>query len=59
MPYQDLHKKLGVVNKSTLAPEETLIIKNYDDMFGHAHWQELVKDQGRAAYSTFELKLMN
>src|SRR5262249_10348534 len=35
MPYQDLHKKIGVVNKDSINTVQQLVIKNYDEMFGH------------------------
>ena len=44
MPYQDLHKKSGIVTKSNLTPAESEIVKNYDAMFGHGAWRNIAKE---------------
>jgi len=41
MPYQDLHKKAGWINKPDSRGRETL--KHYDAMFGHNQWQSIVQ----------------
>ena len=41
MPYQDLHKKAGWIDKPDSRGRETL--KHYNAMFGHSDWQEIVR----------------
>jgi three-Cys-motif partner protein len=43
MPYQDLHKKSGIVTKSTLGAMEQQLVTNYDAMFGHTQWQQIAR----------------
>ena len=47
MPYQDLHKKTGLVVKENLSGEEKKLLKNYDLMFGNENWRNIV---GRLAH---------
>lgn len=44
MPYQDLHKKSGLLTKSNLTEDQITRIHDYNAMFGHDLWQDLVKD---------------
>lgn len=43
MPYQDLKKKSGILNKQQLSPAEISLLQNYDDMFGSTNWRTIVR----------------
>ncbi len=43
MPYQDLHKKTGVVTKGNDEPPLQKLVKHYDLMFGSAGWRTIVR----------------
>ncbi len=42
MPYQDLHKKSGIVGKFAPSSAEATILGNYDAMFGSNGWHHIV-----------------
>ena len=44
MPYQDLHKKSGLISKLDSSDEEHKIVRNYDDMFGNTSWHKVVEE---------------
>jgi len=50
MPYQDLHKKSGLITKPYLSPEEQELVKNYDEMFGTGTWRGIVKEMEEGKY---------
>jgi three-Cys-motif partner protein len=50
VPYLDLQKKSGIVVKPTITSTEDELVKNYDAMFGHARWRDLVKQLYEAGY---------
>lgn len=43
MPYQDLHKKSGILGKKEWSRVETTLLQNYDAMFGGTAWHSIVK----------------
>jgi three-Cys-motif partner protein len=43
MPYQDLHKKSGIVGKFSPSSAEATILNNYDAMFGDSNWHNIVE----------------
>jgi three-Cys-motif partner protein len=43
MPYQDLHKKTGLVTKEQLSEEEKKLLINFDQMFGNSSWRKIVE----------------
>ena len=43
MPYQDLHKKSGIVTKLNLGSAEIELVRNYDEMFGNNKWQNIAR----------------
>ncbi len=49
MPYQDLHKKSGIVGKEETSAVEKELIENYNIMFGHTTWQALTAKTGKGA----------
>lgn len=44
MPYQDLHKKSGIVGKQQLSSTEVNLLRNYDEMFGNQNWHSIVQN---------------
>jgi three-Cys-motif partner protein len=44
MPYQDLHKKTGMVSKASPTRSEISLMRHYDAMFGSNAWRDLVSN---------------
>lgn len=63
MPYQDLHKKSGILSKQRLLPAEISILNNYDQMFGSPTWRHIAKSWAMSKDSRqtqdLELQLAN
>lgn len=57
-PYQDLHKKQGMLPKITRSPQEQKIIQNYDLMFGTEDWHQIANTMRMAGAGTSLLDLM-
>ena len=49
MPYQDLHKKSGLVDSPDDTHARDLLLNNYDQMFGGTQWHDIVRELDRDA----------
>ena len=64
MPYNDLLRRTGSVDKIELSQTEEALLKNYDAMFGNGSWRQIGSDIERAQqneqkYDSKEIDLVN